>query len=164
MMADASAISICNLSQPYRQLRLILVRLGIPLLLNGNDDEYERSIIWLGYLFGSVRAGNICILAGQTLRFAAMADAFGFSTYNLSEPLRVVYQLPTKQVVFFDSAVIDLYLKLLSDRKLYQINGMLWDARSAIPDQQTAELIDLGKMPHRTLMQFRYGLDDCISQ
>ncbi|GJZ66382.1 hypothetical protein Tco_0623078 [Tanacetum coccineum] len=35
-----------------------------PLLLNGNDDEYERPITLLGYLFGSVRAIIIRILAG----------------------------------------------------------------------------------------------------
>ncbi|GJU59314.1 hypothetical protein Tco_1237080 [Tanacetum coccineum] len=92
-MADASAVSICNLSQPYRRLRLILVRLVRPLLLNGKDDEYERSIFLLGYLFGSV-----------------------FLT------------------------LVDLYMKLLSERKLYRINGILWDARNGCQNVVSEEV------------------------
>ncbi|GJV57805.1 hypothetical protein Tco_1458810 [Tanacetum coccineum] len=91
------------------------------LLLNGNDDEYERSITWLGYLFGSVRVVIVRILAGRTLRFAAMADASAFSIYNLSEPLRVVYYLLTTQVVFL-LLVLSLFLLL--------ILWIIWDSNS----------------------------------
>ncbi|GKB45352.1 hypothetical protein Tco_0896105 [Tanacetum coccineum] len=37
----------------------------------------------------SVKAVIFGILAGQTVKFAAMADAFVFSIYNMSEPLHV---------------------------------------------------------------------------
>ncbi|GKA30108.1 hypothetical protein Tco_0716353 [Tanacetum coccineum] len=96
MMTDASAFSVCSMSQPYRRLCLILVRLDTmvvllrlrdrPILLNGNGDEYEWSITWLGYLFGSVRVVIVHILAGRTLRFAAMADASCLSLYSCNKP------------------------------------------------------------------------------
>ncbi|GJU95707.1 hypothetical protein Tco_1320463 [Tanacetum coccineum] len=112
-------------------------------ILLGNDDEYQQSIIWRGCLCDSVGAGNICILAGQTLRLAAMADASAFSTYILSEPLKVVcnvvfmFLLMSVWIIWdsrlvsmayylarlplWDASVIELYLKLLSERKLYRI-------------------------------------------
>ncbi|GJR13868.1 hypothetical protein Tco_0796520 [Tanacetum coccineum] len=91
----------------------------------GRDRLKEdlESSIWRRH---SVRAGNVRILAGKTLRFAAMTDASTFSSYSLSEPFRFVYQLLRTQ----DATVIDLYLKLLFERKLYRIEILLFECGS----------------------------------
>nr|GEW05849.1 hypothetical protein [Tanacetum cinerariifolium] len=57
---------------------------------------------------------------------------FGFG-YDLGHHSRFVRGCDNRLPLWY-AVVIDLYLKLLSERKLYQINGMLWDAS---PDLET---------------------------
>ncbi|GKE90035.1 hypothetical protein Tco_1567510, partial [Tanacetum coccineum] len=58
---------------------------------------------------------------GQTLRFAAIADASAFSIYNMPKPLRVVYQPLTTHVAFLP-LVLFLFLLLSAWR--------IWDNSS----------------------------------